>query len=344
MIRRTICLGVCALLLCSAALADTSKLKSLALLDQATGRTQTAPILQSSGADSRWRVYAPGALALSRFASGQAQPTLIADAVFMVLYTVAEQFSSPLTIVSGHGHAAGQEGVDFRIEGIGASYVYDFCLRFPLVGVGLHRAPTMAEQFVHLDARRPAQCWSEPQGPPPARCRSQNLVPPRLSSPRVFSVLFVDAHDSDRPYWLPMLYDPDGRGRYHVSPVGRAELQRLLRDRVTGATRNIPDLLILRLTKIYAAFGRRPIGILSGVRFTSSVAHSQHPQGTAIDLYLPGQDMMQLWRFCLRAFSDGGAGFYPRTETRMAFVHIDVRRGKACWVDPPLQGQHHCPG
>lgn len=342
---RTTLAGLCALLLCSGvARANALQIKKMQIVDSATGLTRSVPILESTGASGRWQIHREGARLFGELVGKKALPTSIADPMLMVLYAVAEQFGSPIMLVPGHGHAALEEGIDFRIEGIGTDFVYDFCLRFPQVGVGLRTAPTMAERFVHLDPRRPAQCWSEPGDATSSGCVPQNRVPLRSHGPRAFNVLFVDAHDDDRPYWLPVLEDADGSGKLRISPAGRLILQRLFRDRDTGAVRNVPDLLLFRLVQIYVAFGRRPIGILSGVRFTSSVAHSQHPKGTALDFYLPGQDMMQVWRYCLRAFPDGGAGFYPKTAARMAFVHLDVRRSKACWVDPPTTGQPSCPG
>lgn len=61
----------------------------------------------------------------------------------------------------------------------------------------------------------------------------------------------------------------------------------------------------------------------------SVVAKSQHPQGTAADISVPGLTLQEMYDAarCVSAFSEGGIGVYD-----LNFIHVDVRSGSARWA------------
>jgi hypothetical protein len=74
------------------------------------------------------------------------------------------------------------------------------------------------------------------------------------------------------------------------------------------------------------------VSIVSGYRPTS--VGSFHALGRAIDFHLDGVDNAKLVEFC-KTLPDTGCGFYPNSS----FVHMDVRDGKASWIDASGPGE-----
>jgi uncharacterized protein YcbK (DUF882 family) len=74
------------------------------------------------------------------------------------------------------------------------------------------------------------------------------------------------------------------------------------------------------------------VSIVSGYRPTS--VGSFHALGRAIDFRLDGVDNAKLVEFC-KTLPDTGCGFYPNSS----FVHMDVRDGKASWIDASGPGE-----
>ncbi|MEC7518883.1 MAG: DUF882 domain-containing protein [Myxococcota bacterium] len=87
-----------------------------------------------------------------------------------------------------------------------------------------------------------------------------------------------------------------------------------------------PELLV-RLQRIGEAFPGRPIELISGYR-PHSPSTSRHHHGRALDLRVRGVDRAQL-RDLAVTFPETGVGWYPNS----VFVHVDVRREPAYWVD-----------
>jgi uncharacterized protein YcbK (DUF882 family) len=74
------------------------------------------------------------------------------------------------------------------------------------------------------------------------------------------------------------------------------------------------------------------VSIVSGYRPAS--VGSFHSLGRAIDFRLDGIDNAKLVEFC-KTLPDTGCGFYPNSS----FVHMDVRDGKASWIDASGPGE-----
>jgi uncharacterized protein YcbK (DUF882 family) len=65
----------------------------------------------------------------------------------------------------------------------------------------------------------------------------------------------------------------------------------------------------------------------------SLVAKSQHPEGTAADIRVPGMTLQEMFDAAkkISAFQYGGIGVYAPAGAP-AFIHVDVRHGIARWA------------
>jgi uncharacterized protein YcbK (DUF882 family) len=117
-------------------------------------------------------------------------------------------------------------------------------------------------------------------------------------------------------------------------PDAIRRLDEFLRDHRTGDMRELDARLFDLLHDLTVSIGKdgTEIDIVCGYRTpwsneflrrtTSGVAsHSQHVEGKAIDIRIPGVSTAQLRNAAL-ALHRGGVGFYPKS----AFVHVDVGR------------------
>ena len=117
-------------------------------------------------------------------------------------------------------------------------------------------------------------------------------------------------------------------------PDAVQRLDQFLRDHRTGDEKDLDPRLFDLLHDLSASVGKSgaEINIVCGYRTpwsneflrrtTSGVAsHSQHMEGKAIDIRIPGVPTLQLRNAAL-ALHRGGVGFYPKS----AFVHVDVGR------------------
>jgi uncharacterized protein YcbK (DUF882 family) len=61
----------------------------------------------------------------------------------------------------------------------------------------------------------------------------------------------------------------------------------------------------------------------------SLVAKSQHPEGAAADISIPGLTLQQMYDYAkqVEAFKYGGIGVYDKN-----FIHVDVRKTVARWA------------
>jgi len=125
------------------------------------------------------------------------------------------------------------------------------------------------------------------------------------------------------------------RGR--LAPQALAGLSRILRFYPTGEKIAIDPRLAALVGVVSDHFGGRPIHVVSGYRpYTPAqyTPHSNHNLGRAMDFSIPGVSNAALRDFC-RTFRNAGVGYYPNST----FVHLDVRAGKAYWVDYSRPGE-----
>ena len=86
------------------------------------------------------------------------------------------------------------------------------------------------------------------------------------------------------------------------------------------------------LSKIGGRFPGKTIKVYSGHREGGKGVHSK---GQAIDIGVEGVKKEDLFRYIRSNIKSGGQGFYPNQP----FVHVDVRPGKAVWVDFDKKGE-----
>lgn len=108
------------------------------------------------------------------------------------------------------------------------------------------------------------------------------------------------------------------------------DLAILLAPRHGGGRREPHPRLVRILARVSDHFGGRPLEIVSGVRPPGGYTRreSRHVAGEAIDFRIRGVPNTDLRDFC-KTFDHVGVGFYPNS----LFVHLDVRRDGAYWVD-----------
>ncbi len=140
------------------------------------------------------------------------------------------------------------------------------------------------------------------------------------------SLAFYNTHTGES---LSTVYYIDGE----YLPDALSKINYILRDHRNNETKAIDihllDLLHSIATKLEAA---QPFQIISGYRSPASNAllrrissgvaeHSQHIEGKAADVRLPGRDLSLLRRVSI-SLKAGGVGYYPTSD----FVHVDVGR------------------
>ena len=156
-----------------------------------------------------------------------------------------------------------------------------------------------------------------------------------LSPFRVWAAL----GDIELPEKSLSLYNPNTREAFegvywadgnYVLPA-LAEINHIMRDRLTGETKsidaNLLDLLFAIRTRLEM---HRPLHVISGYRSPKTNAllrkrgkpaakNSFHLQGKAVDIHAPGYRLSALRRVSAQ-LRGGGVGYYPRSR----FVHVDV--------------------
>lgn len=126
----------------------------------------------------------------------------------------------------------------------------------------------------------------------------------------------------------------DAQGRVRRMAVDR--LKHLLRYKKTNKRLEPHRRLVALLAQISDHFGGRTIQIVSGYRQSGGYTResSRHVSGHAIDFRVQGVPTEVVRDYC-RGFGHVGVGYYPRTR----FVHLDVRRESANWVDWSAAGE-----
>lgn len=125
------------------------------------------------------------------------------------------------------------------------------------------------------------------------------------------------------------------RGR--LVPAALGGLSKMLRFYPTGEKTAIDPRLAALIAEVSDHFGGKPLHIVSGYRpYTPAqyTRHSNHNQGRAVDFSVEGVPNTTVRDYC-RTFRNAGVGYYPNST----FVHLDVRAGKAYWVDYSRPGE-----
>ncbi|MGE3335030.1 MAG: DUF882 domain-containing protein [Rhodospirillaceae bacterium] len=148
-----------------------------------------------------------------------------------------------------------------------------------------------------------------------------------LAAPeRPRTLAFQNLHTGERvstDYWAD--------GQY--IPGSLEEISKVLRDHRNGAAHAIdPNLLDLLHTVHGKLETSQPFHVISGYRSPESNAklaaassgvakHSMHMDGKAIDIRIPGTDLLNLHK-AAKSLKGGGVGYYAASN----FVHMDVGR------------------
>jgi uncharacterized protein YcbK (DUF882 family) len=123
----------------------------------------------------------------------------------------------------------------------------------------------------------------------------------------------------------------------HLAPPALEGFSKILRFYPTGARTAIDPRLAALIGQVSDHFGGRTLHVVSGFRPYSPAqytAHSNHNVGHAMDFSVEGVPNTVLRDYC-RSFRNAGVGFYPNST----FVHLDVRTGKAYWIDYSRPGE-----
>lgn len=116
-------------------------------------------------------------------------------------------------------------------------------------------------------------------------------------------------------------------------PQALADIDHILRDHRNNEIKDMSPALLDLLYGINGIIeARQPFHIISGYRSPTTNAklaassggvakHSMHLDGKAIDIRVPGHDLIQVRRAAFMLHS-GGVGYYPGSD----FVHVDVGR------------------
>lgn len=150
----------------------------------------------------------------------------------------------------------------------------------------------------------------------------------RRSAPR--PLIIERVHGGDRFVLTPESAD----GGFDEADLAAA--RRAFAWRVNGATHAVEPRLLDRVYRTMRHFEVDHVQIVSGYREDRWT--SRHTHGRAMDMRLPGVPTARLARH-LRKLGFAGVGFYPRGR----FVHLDVRRHSAFWVDYSRPGRRGRP-
>jgi uncharacterized protein YcbK (DUF882 family) len=116
-------------------------------------------------------------------------------------------------------------------------------------------------------------------------------------------------------------------------PKAERQIRAVLASWRSGRSAAIDPRLIRLIARVSDVFGGRPIRVVSGYREKSHAKDSHHKHGEACDFSVDGVPNWAV-RDYLRGLADTGVGFYPRSS----FVHLDVRKGQAYWIDVSRPG------
>ena len=115
-------------------------------------------------------------------------------------------------------------------------------------------------------------------------------------------------------------------------PDALQDINKLLRDHRNNQIAPMDPKLLVLLNEVSTGFGDAQLHIISGYRSPESNAklhansngvakHSMHMEGKAIDIRMPGKDLVQVKKAAMSLHA-GGVGYYPDSQ----FVHMDTGR------------------
>lgn len=108
-------------------------------------------------------------------------------------------------------------------------------------------------------------------------------------------------------------------------------LTRILRHVASDSKKAVDPRLAYLIGIVSDHFGGKTLQVVSGYRPYSKkqyTPHSNHNFARALDFAVEGVPNTVLRDYC-RTLRDAGVGYYPNST----FVHLDVRTGKAFWID-----------
>lgn len=140
-------------------------------------------------------------------------------------------------------------------------------------------------------------------------------------------------HVNTREKLKVRLYDRRGR----TIKKNAQRIYRLMRCHQTGRRRVMNWRLIRALYKLSRHYKGKTIRIYSGYRArkVAQLSESYHIKGRAMDIAVRGVNKRALRDYLRRTFKRSGVGYYPNSP----FVHFDVRKKRAFWVDISGSGQ-----
>jgi uncharacterized protein YcbK (DUF882 family) len=115
-------------------------------------------------------------------------------------------------------------------------------------------------------------------------------------------------------------------------PDALQDINKLLRDHRNNKIAPMDPKLLVLLNEVSTTFGDAQLHIISGYRSPESNAklhansngvakHSMHMDGKAIDIRMPGKDLVQVKKAAM-SLRAGGVGYYADSQ----FVHMDTGR------------------
>jgi len=136
------------------------------------------------------------------------------------------------------------------------------------------------------------------------------------------------------------VFNPNTQKSSYVDPTSAVGMDKLSQMSIAGKarrgkkeTRQLDPRLGEIIKQISEEFPGKRVNIYRGA--TESSGKGQHAAGTAMDIGVEGVESEELFDFLLENVEGGGKGYYPEQP----FVHVDVRPGKAVWVDESKKGE-----
>lgn len=127
-------------------------------------------------------------------------------------------------------------------------------------------------------------------------------------------------------------FDPKHPERMWIDKAARKRIKDLLRDKRNARHKRIPERLLWYMYLVGQHFDA-PLEIVSGYR-SQERNTSRHRHMKAVDFRIAGVDPKVVWTWAKR-FDNVGLGWYPTSK----FVHLDVRKTSAYWIDDSGPGQ-----
>jgi LysM repeat protein len=197
-------------------------------------------------------------------------------------------------------------------------------------------------------AARPAEGWGEPAAPGTVRIRTRDehaTIRLRDAEGRVLGSGLTelarvmhrhDASERRAEQTNAVLGAASEDGSVASAPApSPPRVDEATGEEARSTTAPHPRLALL-LAAVSDHFGGREIAVVSGFREARRYTRdtSSHVHGQAVDIHVAGVPARELWDFC-RSLRDTGCGLYPRST----FVHVDIRKQAAQWVDWSGPGQ-----